>query len=60
MTKKERKTSITEELLADKSLTQQRKRRYGRLEAERQQLAGRRGRKTDNARVKKRRVAPKH
>ncbi|KAK9789962.1 hypothetical protein WJX73_005964 [Symbiochloris irregularis] len=60
MTKRNRKASITEELLADKALREQRKRRFGRLQAQRQQWAGRRGRKTSNARIKKHRKAPKH
>lgn len=60
MTRKERKQSITEELLADKALGQQRKRRFGRLQGEKQRWAGRRGRKTDNPRIKKHRKAPKY
>lgn len=60
MTKKERRTSITEELLADQELKQQRKRRFGRLQAAKQAQAGRRGRKTENSRLKKRRQPPKH
>ena len=60
LTRKQRKTSITEELLADKALAQQRKRRFGRLQAERQQWSSRRRRKTDNDRLKKHRKAPKH
>ena len=60
LTKRDRKATITEELLADKALSQQRKRRFGRLQEDRQKWAGRRGRSTDNPRVKKRRAAPKH
>lgn len=58
MTKKERKQTLTEELLADIQLSQQRKRRFEALQAERQELA--RQRKKTRALHKRSKHRPKH
>lgn len=58
MTKKERKQTLTEELLADINLKQQRKRRFEALQAERQELA--RQRKKIRALHKRSKHRPKH
>lgn len=58
MTKKERKQTLTEELLADINLKQQRKRRFEALQAERQELS--RQRKKIRALHKRSSHRPKH
>lgn len=52
MTRKERKQTLTEELLADAELTQSRRKRFGALQEEKQRWSRKRGRKTANERKK--------
>ena len=52
MTRKERKQTLTEELLADAELAQSRRKRFGALQADRQRWSGKKGRKTSNERKK--------
>ena len=46
MTRRERKQTLTEELLADAELAQSRRKRFGVLQAERQRWSSKKGRKT--------------
>jgi hypothetical protein len=58
LTKKERKTTLTEELLADIKLKEQRKRRFETMQQEKQELA--RKRKKIRAQHKRSKHRPKH
>ena len=60
LTNKQRKRTLTEEVLADAELQQVRKKRYAKLQEERQELTRKRGRKTDKPRLKKAHHRPKH
>lgn len=57
---KQRKATLTEELLADAELTRTRKKRYGALQDERQAHTRVKRRKTDLPRLKKAHRRPKH
>ena len=52
MTRRERKQTLTEELLADAELAQSRRKRFGALQADRQRWSGKKGRRTGNERKK--------
>ena len=52
MTKKERKQTLTEELLADPELTQSRRKRFGALQQEKQRWSRKKSRPTNNERKK--------
>ncbi len=52
MTKKERKQTLTEELLADPELTQSRRKRFGVLQQEKQRWSRKKRRPTNNERKK--------
>ena len=52
MTRRDRKQTLTEELLADAELAQSRRKRFGALQADRQRWSGKKGRKTSNERNK--------
>ncbi|DBB11920.1 TPA: hypothetical protein ACH3X3_006060 [Trebouxia sp. C0006] len=60
LSNRERKRTITEELLADPDLSQARKRRFDKLQDEKAYWAGKRGRKTDLPRGKKTTRSKKH
>lgn len=63
LTRKERKQTLTEELLADQALQEAHKRRFAKLQAERSRFSDKRAikkRKTSNPRLKARRKKPKH
>ncbi|KAA6416599.1 MAG: hypothetical protein FRX49_13429 [Trebouxia sp. A1-2] len=60
LSNRERKRTITEELLADPDLSQARKRRFDKLQDEKAYWAGKRGRKTDLPRGKKTSRSKKH
>ena len=60
LTRKERKRTLTEEIMADPQLTAVRKKRYTKMQDEAARVAPRSGRKTDNARMKKKPKRPKH
>jgi hypothetical protein len=52
MTHKERKQTLTEELLADPELAQSRRKRFGALQQEKQRWGRKKGRQTNNERKK--------
>ena len=52
MTRKERKQTLTEELLADAELTQSRRKRFGALQQEKQRWGRKKGRSTNKERKK--------
>jgi Skp family chaperone for outer membrane proteins len=58
LTKKERKQTLTEELLADVKIKRERKRRYDKMQAEREELA--RKRKKLRSHHKRSAHRPKH
>jgi hypothetical protein len=58
--RKQRKRTLTDELLADAELTRVRKKRYGALQDERQRFSRVKRRKTDLPRLKKAHRRPKH
>ncbi len=58
--RKQRKRTLTDELLADAELTHVRKKRYGALQEERQRFRRVKRRKTDLPRLKKAHRRPKH
>jgi len=60
LARKERKQTFTEELMADAQLKRSHKRRFDRLQAERQKWRHKKVRKTGNERVAKRKPRPKH
>jgi len=61
LTRKERKRTLAEEVMADPHLTEVRKKRYGRMQEEAAAWSsGPRGRKTDNPRLKKKPHRAKH
>ncbi|KAK9806285.1 hypothetical protein WJX72_008533 [[Myrmecia] bisecta] len=60
LTNAERKRTLAEELLGDEQLTQMRKKRYNRVQAEKEHWAQKKGRKTDKPRIKKKPHRPKH
>ncbi len=57
---KERKGTLTEQLLVDADVSYQRKRRYTKLQAEATKYSGAKRRKTEMARDKKRKPKPQH
>lgn len=57
---KERKATLTEQLLADADISYQRKRRYTKLQAEATKYSGAKRRKTDMPRDKKKKPRAKH
>lgn len=60
LTRKERKRTLTEEIMADPHLTAVRKKRYTKMQEEAARTASRPGRKTDNPRMTKKPRRPKH
>ncbi len=63
MTRKERKQTLTEELLADAQLQTAHKRRFNKLQAERSRFSDKKKiakRKTSNPRLKAKPKKPKH
>lgn len=60
LSRNERKQTLTEEIAADVHLSDLRKRRYNKMQEEASKFAGRRGRKTNNERLKKKPRRPKH
>lgn len=60
LSRNERKQTLTEEIASDVHLTDIRKRRYNKMQEENAKFAGRRGRRTNNERLKKKPRRPKH
>lgn len=60
LTNKQRKRTMAEEIMADDHLTQVRKKRYTKMQEEKAQWSSKKGRKTDNPRLKKKPRRPKH
>jgi hypothetical protein len=60
MTRKQRKGTLAEELLADEELTRMRKKRYSALQEEASRWSHKKVKKTNNPRIKKRAKKPKH
>ncbi len=60
LARKERKRTFTEELMSDAALKQSHKRRFDRLQAERQRWRHKKIRHTSNERLNKRKPRPKH
>ena len=60
LTRKQRKQTLTEELMADPELSATRKKRFGALQAERQRWAGKKGRKNVGYARKKASKRPRH
>lgn len=60
LTKRERKATMTEQLLADPDLTAMRKKRYAKIQEEATRFLKVKKRKTDQPRDKKRKPKPKH
>jgi Fcf2 pre-rRNA processing len=54
LTKKQRKNTLTEELLADEELNRLRKKRYNALQEEASRWSHKKGKKTDQPRIKRR------